>query len=91
MLSTPSRWYVNLGITIIILIIVVVARFGNAALINKLKGGGAQDRVDHNVPSYHHNHLFSPQAQGLETDKESDANFNDFMSSVYGDKNVPAK
>lgn len=89
MLSTPSRWYVNLGITIIILVVVVVVRVGKAALINKLKGGGAQD---HNAPPpYHHNHLFSPQAQGLDTDKESDANFDDFISSVYGDKNVPAK
>ena len=91
MLSTPSRWYVNLGITIIILVVIVVVRFGNAALINKLKGGGAQDRVDHNVPPYQHNHLFSPQAQGHDADKESDANFNDFMSSVYGDKTAPAK
>lgn len=88
MLSTPSRWYVNLGITAIILIAVVVVRFGNTALLNKLKGGSAEDRFDHNLPIDNQNR-FAPQS--LDTDKESDANFNDFMSSVYGDKTVPAK
>lgn len=86
-LSTSSRWYINLCITIIILVAVVVVRFGNAALLAKIKGGGTQDRQDQSVPIVNQGRVIS---QSHDTDKESEANFNDFMSSVYGDKTTPA-
>lgn len=86
-LATPSRWYINLGITVVILVVVVVVRFGNAALLAKIKGGGAQDRFDQSVPIINQNRVSS---QSHDTDKESEANFNDFMSSVYGGKTTPA-
>jgi len=86
-LSTSSLWYVNLGITTIVLVVVAVVRFGNAALLNRLKKGDAQDRVG-NHPIDNQNRV---GRESHDTDKESEANFNDFMSSIYGDKTVPAK
>ena len=65
-LSTSSPWYVSLGITSIILVVVYVLRFWRAALINRFRDGADQS-----------SRVTKP------TDKDSDANFNEFMSSIY--------
>ena len=75
-LSASTPWYVNWGITIIILAVFFVLRFWRAALMNRFKEGAG------------------PSSNGLvekSTDKDSDANFHEFVSSVYVSNTVPAK
>ena len=73
-LSTSLPWYVSLGITIIILVVVYVLRFWRAALINRFKDGAVQSSL-----------VDKP------TDKDSDTNFNEFVSSIYNNYPVRAE
>ena len=86
MLSASSLWYVNIGITVVILAVVVVLRLGNAALTRKLKGDNAQVQALGNTPPVYYENQgggYDNELVSKDTDdNDSEANFNDFMKSL---------